>query len=99
MPQVICTSPHAKFSQLIGGVRFFNAKDVGRISEEITDEQAAEFLKTPAYFRLHMGDLIEEPKRAAPPATKKAAGEKTEKAPSTEKTAANTGGIDPNPNF
>jgi len=98
MPQVICTSPHAKFSQLIGGVRFFNAKDVGRISEEITDDQAAEFLKTPAYFRLHMGDLIEEAKRPAPPA-KKAAGEKTEKTPPAADKTAGTGGTPADPNF
>lgn len=59
MPQVICTSKHAKFSAVIGGVKFF-ASDVGRISEEITAEQAEEFLKTPTFFQLHMGDPIEE---------------------------------------
>jgi hypothetical protein len=69
MAQVICTSKHAQFQPLLGGVRFFNS-EVGRISEEITDEQTAEFLKTPTHFRLHTGDPVEEVKKAA----KKAAG-------------------------
>lgn len=71
MAQVICTSKHAQFQQQLGGVRFFNS-GVGRISEEIDDEQMAEFLKTPAHFRAHTGEPIEEVKAAPKPAIEKA---------------------------
>jgi hypothetical protein len=64
MAQVICTSKHAKFSKQIGGVKFFNS-DAGLISEEITNDQAVEFCKTPTFFRLHEGDPIENVKKAA----------------------------------
>jgi hypothetical protein len=71
MAQVICISKHGQFQQQLGGVRFFSS-DVGRISEEIDDEQVAEFLKTPAHFRLHAGEPIEEAKKAPKPPKEKA---------------------------
>lgn len=71
MPQVICTSKYARTSTQIGGKKFF-ASEVGRISEEMTDDEAGEFLKTPTHFTLHVGEEIEEKK----PAAKKAVGGK-----------------------
>lgn len=88
MPQVICISKHAQLSKLIGGVNFFSSP-VGRISEEITDEQADEFLKTPTFFKLHQGDPIEPP-----PAVKNPPKQKIAKPPVDEKT-----GDPANPNF
>lgn len=88
MPQVICTSKAAQFSPQIGGVRFFTS-EVGRISEEITDEQANEFLKTPTFFRLHAGEPI-FPKKPLEPMKHAVAPQQS--------TDPNKGGID-NPAF
>jgi hypothetical protein len=61
MSQVICTSKYAQTAAQLGGKKFF-ASEVGRISEELTDDEATEFLKTPTHFRLHVGDPVEEKK-------------------------------------
>lgn len=46
MPKVICTRPNA--STLISGVKF-EPHDIGVISEEISQEKAAEFLSISGY--------------------------------------------------
>jgi hypothetical protein len=89
MAQVICTSKHAKFAKQIGGVKFFNGGDVGLISEEISDEEAAEFLKTPTIFRLHEGDPVEH-------GEKPARGKRGQQQPPA---AATTGSGAPSPGF
>jgi hypothetical protein len=66
MAQVIAISKHGKQQNLIGGVRFFNSPQ-GRISEEITEEQAEAFAGPhPDQFVRYIGEPIE-------PAVKKAA--------------------------
>lgn len=47
MPQVLCTLPNA--GSVINGVAFTSKGKLGMISEEITDEQAAYFLKIKGY--------------------------------------------------
>ena len=47
MPRVICDLPNA--SDEIGGVKFHPLEDGGRISDEISDEQAARFASIPGY--------------------------------------------------
>lgn len=47
MAQVICTLPNA--SELISGVKFSKNGKVGMISEEVTDDEAAEFAKISGY--------------------------------------------------
>jgi hypothetical protein len=71
MAQVICKSKYAQTATLLGGKKFF-ASEVGRISEEMSDDEAAEFLKTPTHFVFHVGDVIEEkkPSKKAAPAAK-----------------------------
>lgn len=58
MPKVICKLDHA--SDEISGVKF-TAVEGGKLSEEISDEQAARFASIPGY------ELVEE-KKAPPPA-------------------------------
>lgn len=74
MAQVICKSPYAKTATLLGGKKFF-ASEVGRISEEMTDDEASEFLKTPTHFVFHVGEVIEEKKPSKKPAGAAKSGE------------------------
>ena len=58
--QVICTSKHPVRAKFLGGVLFFDSP-VGRISEDLSDEKAAEFLVTPEHFKPHFGEPIPAP--------------------------------------
>jgi hypothetical protein len=71
MAQVIATSKHGKLQNSHGGVRFF-ASPQGKISEEISDEQADQFCEMPDHFTRYTGEPIEAPKRVEAAAVKRA---------------------------
>ncbi len=87
MAQVIATSKHGMLQPQLGGVRFFTSPH-GRISEEISDEHAEQFLATPDHFKRHLGEPVE------PPAAKKAAAPPKAVAPAGKPSVA-----DATPNF
>ncbi len=90
MAQVIATSKHGQLQPQIGGVRFFSSPH-GRISEEISDEQAEQFLLTPDHFKRHLGEAVETP------APKKAAAQPKAQAPAGKAaTAAAESAVTPN---
>lgn len=47
MPRVLCTLPNA--SAEISGVKFVSTADGGMLSEDLSDERAAEFAAIPGY--------------------------------------------------
>lgn len=65
MPRVICTLDNA--SDEISGVKFHPLEDGGKVSDEISDEQAELFLGIPGYEPFD-GE-VDEPKPVAPPPT------------------------------
>lgn len=65
MAQVIATSKHGRLQNSHGGVRFFQSA-VGKISEEITEEQADQFCEMPDHFMRYSGETVEGPKKAEP---------------------------------
>jgi hypothetical protein len=82
MAQVIATSKHGMLQNQHGGVRFFNSP-FGKISEEISDEQADQFVETPDHFKRHLGEAVEPPvaKRSGPPLGKSAPATAASKSP------------------
>ena len=90
MPRVICTLENA--SDEISGVKFFPLDEGGKVSDEVSDEQAALFLSIHGYEPFD-GE-VEEPKPVAPPptsrkaASKKAAAAAEQPAPVAEQPAA-----------
>lgn len=67
MARVLCTSPNA--SELISGIKF-SSVDGGMLSEEVSDDIAADFCAIPGYT-LHAGGDKSAPK----PKTKAKAGD------------------------
>lgn len=90
MPRVICTLENA--GDEISGVKFHPLEDGGKVSDEISAEQAELFLSISGYESFD-GE-VEEPKPAAPPPTsrksapKKAAAVAEQSAPVAEQSAA-----------
>ena len=63
MARVICTLPNA--SHLISGVKFED-HELGVVSEEISDDVAAEFAATPGY-QMAQDSVASKPKKQATP--------------------------------
>lgn len=90
MPRVICTLENA--GDEISGVKFHPLDDGGKVSDEISTEQAELFLSISGYEPFD-GE-VEEPKPVAPPPTsrkatpKKPAAAAEQPAPAAEQAAA-----------
>lgn len=90
MPRVICTLENA--GDEISGVKFHPLEDGGKVSDDISAEQAELFLSISGYESFD-GE-VEEPKPVAPPPTsrkstqKKPAAAAEQPAPAAEQVAA-----------